>query len=92
MSMAAIQDGEIHHMKLTSAGQVSVPAAVRKRWATTRVRIVDHGDHLVLEPEPDNPFLKFIGILPRVGMTIEESRAEDREVEAEKEERLWGPR
>ena len=49
MSMATIDGSKVHHMKVTASGQVSVPAEVRRRWDTTRVRIVDEGHRLVIE-------------------------------------------
>lgn len=90
MAMAAIDDPKIHHMKVTTAGQVSVPAEVRRRWATTRVRITDEGDRLIIEPEPENPFFDLIGILAgKVTMTWEEMKAEEREAELERERRKY---
>ena len=41
--------------KLTTGGQVSIPAQVRKRWGTSRVAIDDQGDRLVVTPVPDDP-------------------------------------
>lgn len=82
----AITHGEtIHHMKLTASGQVSVPAEVRRRWTTTRVKITDLGDRLIVEPEPENRFSKYRGILARLPVTSDEmralNRAEDRAAE-----------
>jgi len=77
-------------MKLTSSGQVSVPADVRRRWTTTRLKVTDLGDRIVIEPEPDNPFSKYRGILARPGPTSDEMRDADRVAEAEAEKRKWG--
>ena len=41
--------------RITTGGQISLPAAVRKRWATGRVAVEDNGDHVVLKPIPDDP-------------------------------------
>jgi len=41
--------------KVTSGGQLSIPASVRKRWGTRRVAIDDQGDRLVVTPLPDDP-------------------------------------
>ena len=49
--------------KVTSAGQVSIPAEVRERWAASNVLIVDEGEQLVLRPAPDNPIEALRGIL-----------------------------
>ncbi len=78
-------------MKITSSGQISLPAEVRRRWGVTRVRLVDHGDHLTLEPIPDDVFMAAFGAFPaRDGMTSDEFRAMEREEEAEREERKYG--
>ncbi len=48
-------------MKITSSGQISLPADVRRRWGVKRVRLVDHGDHVTLEPIPDDVFTATFG-------------------------------
>jgi bifunctional DNA-binding transcriptional regulator/antitoxin component of YhaV-PrlF toxin-antitoxin module len=41
--------------KITTGGQVSVPASVRRRWGTSVVGIDDLGDRLVIRPLPEDP-------------------------------------
>lgn len=53
--------------KITSAGQVSIPAEVRERWAASNVLIVDEGDRIVMQPLPDNPLQAIRGILKGKG-------------------------
>ena len=78
-------------MKITSSGQISLPADVRRRWGVERVRLVDHGDHVTLEPIPDDVFMAAFGAFPaKDGMTSEQFRAMEREEEAEREERKYG--
>jgi bifunctional DNA-binding transcriptional regulator/antitoxin component of YhaV-PrlF toxin-antitoxin module len=81
-------------LAISRGGQVSVPAAVRKRWGTNTVVAEDHGDHLVLRPAPDDPIDAVRGIFAedfaRVGKTLDEIRREDREEDAEIEERKYG--
>ena len=89
MKMATIDGSNVHHMKVTTAGQVSLPAEVRRRWDTTKVKITDEGDRLVIEPEPENPFFELIGIAGGGGRTYDEMKAEDREVEDEREDRRY---
>jgi len=89
MIMAAIDESKTHHMKVTASGQVSVPAEVRRRWGTSRVRITDEGGRLIIEPEPENPFIGLIGILadeagPTVDEMIVQERIEDEEHERRK--------
>jgi bifunctional DNA-binding transcriptional regulator/antitoxin component of YhaV-PrlF toxin-antitoxin module len=40
--------------RVTAAGQLSLPADVRRRWATSTVVLEDEGDHLVVRPVPDD--------------------------------------
>jgi len=42
-------------MKVSSNGQVSIPAEVRARWNVRRVVVVDLGDRVVLRPLSDDP-------------------------------------
>lgn len=74
-------------MRITDSGQVSVPAAVRRRWATRTVRITDAGDHLVVEPEPENPFEAVRGTLTGLAASAEEMRRRSREDEIAAESR-----
>jgi AbrB family looped-hinge helix DNA binding protein len=48
--------------RITSAGQVSIPAEVRERWGARMVSIVDEGDRLVVRPTPDDPVAALRGI------------------------------
>jgi AbrB family looped-hinge helix DNA binding protein len=53
--------------RITKAGQVSIPADVRDRWAASTVLIVDEGERIVLRPVPDNPIEAIRGILQGKG-------------------------
>jgi bifunctional DNA-binding transcriptional regulator/antitoxin component of YhaV-PrlF toxin-antitoxin module len=53
----------MHRHRVTAAGQVSLPAEVRRRWATSTVAIEDHGEHLVIRPMPDDPIAAARGAL-----------------------------
>jgi bifunctional DNA-binding transcriptional regulator/antitoxin component of YhaV-PrlF toxin-antitoxin module len=75
---------------ISSGGQISVPAAVRKRWGTRAVLAEDRGDQLVLRPAPDDPIAAVRGIFAGEmsgGPTIDELRASARAEEAELEPR-----
>lgn len=50
-------------MKITSGGQISIPAAVRRRWGTSTVTFDDQGDRIVIEPAPDDPIAAAEGAL-----------------------------
>jgi bifunctional DNA-binding transcriptional regulator/antitoxin component of YhaV-PrlF toxin-antitoxin module len=49
--------------KITAGGQISLPAAVRRRWATSSVSLEDAGDHVILRPLPDDPIAAARGAL-----------------------------
>ena len=49
--------------KVTRAGQVSLPAEVRRRWRAERVLIDDHGTYLVVRPLPADPIAAARGVL-----------------------------
>ena len=42
-------------MKVSSNGQVSIPASARARWHADRMLVVDLGDRLVMRPLPADP-------------------------------------
>lgn len=71
--------------RITRGGQISIPAAVRRRWQTDHVLIEDGGgEELVARRLPADPVAAAIGSLPLPdGLTTErlrsQSRAEDSE-------------
>jgi bifunctional DNA-binding transcriptional regulator/antitoxin component of YhaV-PrlF toxin-antitoxin module len=78
--------------RISKGGQVSIPAAIRRRWATDRVEIEDRGNALVLRPLPADPIAAAMGSLRRPGgLTSEElralERAEEARIEAERIQR-----
>lgn len=50
-------------VKISRAGQISIPATIRHRWATSTVALEDQGDRIVLEPAPDDPIAAAEGAL-----------------------------
>jgi bifunctional DNA-binding transcriptional regulator/antitoxin component of YhaV-PrlF toxin-antitoxin module len=80
----------IKRLVISRGGQISVPAAVRKRWGTRTVLAEDRGDRLVLRPAPDDPIAAVRGIFAGEmsgGPAIDELRAGGRAEEAELEQR-----
>jgi bifunctional DNA-binding transcriptional regulator/antitoxin component of YhaV-PrlF toxin-antitoxin module len=78
--------------RITSAGQVSIPAEVRERWAASNVLIVDEGDRIVMQPVPENPLEAIRGILKGKGRSdlsaadaVRQARNEDNDAS----ERKW---
>jgi bifunctional DNA-binding transcriptional regulator/antitoxin component of YhaV-PrlF toxin-antitoxin module len=74
---------------ISKGGQISVPAAVRKRWATRTVLAEDRGDHVVLRPAPDDPVTAAVGVFAEeiAALGSDEAKRMDREDELEAEER-----
>ena len=50
-------------VRITKGGQISIPAVIRHRWATSTVALDDQGDRIVLEPAPDDPIAAAEGAL-----------------------------
>ena len=73
--------------KITAAGQVSVPAAIRRRWGTRVVAVEDHGDRLVIRPLPEDPIAAARGALAGRLPPSEELRARARRDEETAERR-----
>ena len=48
-------------MKVSSNGQVSIPAEVRSRWMAERVVVVDLGDRVVMRPMPEDSVGALVG-------------------------------
>jgi len=79
-------------MKISKGGQVSIPAPIRKRWGTATVTLEDRGGEIILKPAPDDPIAAAAGAFAGVGPKVdwEEFKREEREAEAEAEERKYG--
>ena len=73
--------------KVTTSGQVSLPAPVRKRWGTAQVVIEDEGDRVVVRPLPDDPIAAACGSLKRGGASSEAIRARERVAETTRQRR-----
>jgi bifunctional DNA-binding transcriptional regulator/antitoxin component of YhaV-PrlF toxin-antitoxin module len=69
--------------RISRGGQISIPAEIRRRWATTRVPIEDKGDAVVVRPLPQDPIAAARGrfTLPP-GVTLEDMRVAARQEEA----------
>ena len=54
-------------MKVSTNGQVSIPARARARWNADQVVVVDLGDRVVLRPLPTDPVEDLRGKYTRRG-------------------------
>jgi len=52
-------------VKITTSGQISLPAPVRNRWGVSRVVVEDEGDRILIRPLPDDPIAAACGSLTR---------------------------
>jgi hypothetical protein len=68
---------------------MSVPAAVRHRWKTRQVSIVDLGDKIIVSPLADDPIAALRGAFAGRGRSSEELRRMAREEEQEIEDAKW---
>ena len=77
--------------RITTAGQVSIPAEIRTRWGASTVSIEDHVDRLVLRPAQDDPIDALKGILKGKGRELSSDEAMWRLDESERraEDREW---
>jgi AbrB family looped-hinge helix DNA binding protein len=76
--------------KITTGGQISIPAEVRRRWGTNRVLIKDEGDELILRPLPDDPIAAARGALKEaITVPTEKLRETARQDELTAEDRKW---
>ena len=75
-------------MKISKGGQISIPATIRHRWATSTVTLEDQGDRIVVSPAPDDPIAAAEGSLALEFGRLDtarlrrEARAEEQAAEA----------
>ena len=74
-------------VKVSRNGQVSVPAAVRHRWGTSTVLVIDRGDYAIIRPVPDDPVEVLRGAYDAQGPTADDARSANRSEEAAIQER-----
>jgi bifunctional DNA-binding transcriptional regulator/antitoxin component of YhaV-PrlF toxin-antitoxin module len=74
-------------MKVSSNGQVSIPAEARARWMADQVVVVDLGDRVVLRPLPSDPVGALRGKYRSRGPSTVDARKTARAKEAERERR-----
>jgi len=76
--------------RITAGGQLSIPAAIRRRWGTSRVALEDQGDALVVRPLPEDILAALRGSLKgEIRATTDELRRRARADEEAAERRKW---
>jgi AbrB family looped-hinge helix DNA binding protein len=63
-------------VRISKGGQISLPAEIRRRWATDSLVVEDLGDRVILRPIPFDPMGAAVGSFPSKKMTS--SRARER--------------
>lgn len=74
-------------MRVSSNGQVSIPADARTRWHSERVVVVDLGDRVVIRPLPVDPVDALAGKYVGSGPTVDQARRAARSDDARRERR-----
>jgi len=69
-------------MKVSSNGQVSIPAEARARWSAEQVVAVDLGDRVVLRPLPSDPVAALSGKYRGRGPSTDAARRKARNEDA----------
>lgn len=78
--------------KVTANGQVSLPAALRRRWQASSVLVMDKGDYAIVRPIPADPVAELHGVHAGPGPTAEEARGADRVADGVRERSRSGIR
>lgn len=79
-------------VRISSGGQISVPADVRRRWGVRRLVVHDHGDHLTLVPLVDDPVAAAEGALEGAAADLEAARRDYRQEDEAATERRTAAR
>lgn len=74
-------------VRVTASGQVSLPAALRKRWGAGAVLVIDKGDYAIVRPVPADPIGALLGLHRGQGISTERARADDRADDERRSER-----
>ncbi len=79
----------VRRTKITRGGQISIPAAIRRRWGTSTVALEDQGDRIVIAPAADDPIAAAEGALADAFGTLDpgQLRRAAREAEQDAEDR-----
>lgn len=72
--------------KVTSSGQISLPAPLRGRWRSAAVLVIDKGDYAIVRPIPADPISALCGAYSGPGPDSAEVRAAERAADAEREQ------
>jgi hypothetical protein len=77
-------------IRIYKGGQISLPAQIRRRWATDALVVEDLGDRVVLRPIPADPVAAAVGSFPARKGSAAQARRRTREEEQTAERRKYG--
>ncbi|MBA2725820.1 MAG: AbrB/MazE/SpoVT family DNA-binding domain-containing protein [Actinobacteria bacterium] len=77
-------------IRISKGGQFSLPAEIRRRWATDALVVEDLGDRVVLRPIPSDPVGAVVGAFSAKKGTAMQARKRIREEEKAAERRKYG--
>lgn len=77
-------------MKVSSNGQVSIPAEARSRWQADHVVVVDLGDRVVMRPLPVDRLGSLVGKYRGRGPSTDRARRDARANDTTSERRKRG--
>ncbi len=75
--------------KISSGGQISIPAKIRRRWQTKQLVLEDRGNEIVLHPVPADPISAAAGSLAGGNLDSDQLRAISRADDAAAEQRRY---
>ena len=75
----------LEKLRISSNGQVSIPAHIRRRWGATDVLVIDKGDRVIVRPVPADPLAAVVGKYADLVRPSDELRRQAREEDAEDE-------
>lgn len=77
-------------IRISKGGQLSLPAEIRRRWATDALVVEDLGDRVVLRPIPNDPVAAAVGAFSTKKGSATRARQRMREEERAAEGRKHG--
>lgn len=77
-------------IRISKGGQLSLPAEIRRRWATDALVVEDLGDRVVLRPIPNDPVAAAVGAFPTKKGSATRARQRMREEDRAAEGRDYG--
>ena len=76
-------------VSVDSIGEFSLPAQLRRSWQVDEVLVIDKGDYALVRLVPQDVVAELRGSLPPSGLSTDDARAQERELEARLEEERW---